>query len=223
MPVATTTPLPLPYVTVPVEYAMLILSPSAAFSPTTAAASLSTGTDSPVSAASSIFRDAELISLRSAGTTSPASSRTMSPRTSSSVGITFLSPPRITFAYGLLLLFSASRAFSALLSCTSPMMAFSMTMRSIIPLSISSEYSFLTMAIIAETAADTSKTIIIGSTNCDKSLSMNGFFFAPSRAFLPSLARMSAASSSVSPCGDECVSFRATSKSLSKYCIKPPL
>lgn len=54
---------------------------------TIASACFSTGTDSPVSAASSIFIEADSITRASAGTVSPASRMTMSPGTISVAGI----------------------------------------------------------------------------------------------------------------------------------------
>ena len=77
---------------------------------------LLTGTDSPVSAASSIFRLAFSIILPSAGTASPASSRTTSPTTMSSLWMTAIFPSRSTFDVAADICWSASMAFSALFS-----------------------------------------------------------------------------------------------------------
>ena len=74
-------------------------SPSGA-SAATGSGDFSTGTDSPVSAASSICRLRARIRRRSAGTRSPASSRTRSPGTIASAGIDPRRPSRITEAAG---------------------------------------------------------------------------------------------------------------------------
>ena len=57
---------------------MFILSPRGNVSDFNITFSFSTGTDSPVSAASSIFNEAASISLKSAGTKSPASKTVIS-------------------------------------------------------------------------------------------------------------------------------------------------
>ena len=77
---------------------------------------LLTGTDSPVSAASSILRLAFSIILPSAGTASPASSSTTSPTTSSSLWIVTIFPSRSTFDVAADISCKASMAFSALFS-----------------------------------------------------------------------------------------------------------
>ena len=79
-------------------------------------ATLSTGTDSPVSEASSICNEADSIIRISAGTMSPASKRTTSPVTNS-VDLTDMSlPSRITLALGVDISFKALIASSALAS-----------------------------------------------------------------------------------------------------------
>ena len=75
-----------------------------------------TGTDSPVSAASSILRLAFSIRRPSAGTASPASSSTMSPTTSSSLRTETTLPSRSTREVAAAISCSASIAFSALFS-----------------------------------------------------------------------------------------------------------
>ena len=81
-PVATTTPLAVPYVTRVPLYAMPRRSPIPACR-STASALFSTGTDSPVRAASSTFSVRTPARRRSAGTLSPECSSTTSPGTSS--------------------------------------------------------------------------------------------------------------------------------------------
>ena len=123
MPVAVTTARAVPYVMLQPEKTMFVRSPMAAFSGTSVSTSFSAGTDSPVSADSSDFRLTARRSRASAGTKSPASSRMRSPGTSIPASMTFSSPPRITRACGADMFFKASSAFSALLSCKTPMIA----------------------------------------------------------------------------------------------------
>ena len=75
---------------------------------------LSAGTDSPVSAASSVRKFFTSTRRRSAGILSPDSSSTMSPGTSSSAGIMRVSPPRTVLASADSMLRIESSAFSAL-------------------------------------------------------------------------------------------------------------
>ncbi len=86
IPVATTTPVPRPYVTAVPLYAMFVRSPMDSVSSASAAVVLATGVDSPVNAASSILSAATSSSRRSAGTMVPTSRRTTSPGTSSAAG-----------------------------------------------------------------------------------------------------------------------------------------
>src|SRR5215472_11101361 len=97
LPVATTTPVPRPDETKVPENAMPFRSPTVAFS-ATALIVLSIGTDSPVSAASSVRRFLTSTRRRSAGMRSPDSSSTTSPGTSSSAGIKRVSRRRIVLA-----------------------------------------------------------------------------------------------------------------------------
>ena len=143
----------------------MVLSPNGAFSSTTVSASFSDGTDSPVSADSSLFKLTLRIRRASAGTKSPASRRIISPGTSIAASITFSSPSRITLAWGADILFNASRAFSALLSCITPIIAFIITMARI---STGSKNSFGLPSMTAmanDTAAAISSMIIIASLN----------------------------------------------------------
>ena len=88
---------------------------------------LSAGTDSPVSAASSVRRFFTSARRRSAGTLSPNSSSTTSPGTSSSAGIMRVSPPRRVRASADSMLRIESSAFSALPSWMKPSSALRMT------------------------------------------------------------------------------------------------
>ena len=89
--------------------------------------SFSAGTDSPVNAASSAFKDADSIRRQSAGTESPASRTTISPTTRSSFLMILMTPSRITLQVDAVISFKASIAFSALPSCTTPRIAFKRT------------------------------------------------------------------------------------------------
>ncbi len=85
------------------------------------ATDFSTGTDSPVSAASSTSRFFTLSRRRSAGTLSPETSSTTSPGTSCAASISWRSPSRRTMACGESMSRMAFRAFSALPSWMKPM------------------------------------------------------------------------------------------------------
>ena len=107
-PVRTTSPRPRPRVT---------MVPDSSSSP----ASLATGTDSPVIAASSTMTLAASVRSRSPGTTSPASSLTTSPGTSSIAGSSTSLPSRHACAEGAAIRDNASTARWARTSCTTPM------------------------------------------------------------------------------------------------------
>ena len=93
-----------------------------------AAGRLSTGSDSPVSAASFVRSAAASRRRASAATRSPASSRRRSPRTTSAAGTTTACPSRTTRARGAVRRASAATARSARCSCTNPISAFRTTM-----------------------------------------------------------------------------------------------
>ena len=116
IPVFTTTPLPRPYVTLLFEKAMFTRSPMPISPAGKIPISFSTGTDSPVKAASSIFNEAASNNRISAGTTSPASSITISPGTNSSLLIVNVCPSLKTVAFGVDICFNASIACSAFAS-----------------------------------------------------------------------------------------------------------
>ena len=127
IPVAVTTAIAVPYVMEQPVKTMLVRSPRGAFSLTVSSASFSEGTDSPVRAASSDFKLDERISLASAGIKSPASSLMISPGTSKEASIICSTPSLITLALGEERFLRASKAFSALLSCNTPITALSIT------------------------------------------------------------------------------------------------
>ena len=163
IPVAITTPVPRPYITMEDEYAILLLSPKVHVSGNTASASFSAGTDSPVSEASCIFKFAESINRTSAGTMSPSQSNTISPTTNSAAGITLSSPWRNTRAVGALISRNASKEDCAFFSCTMPMAAFKITIANITPASVHSCKT-------AEITAATIKIHTIGSKICSFSI-----------------------------------------------------
>ena len=98
---------------------MFLRSPTSA-SGRIGASSLVTGSDSPVSGASSQWREWFSTSRASAGILSPASSTSTSPGTSSFDAISRSSPPRSTVIIGVSMLFKASSARSARYSWTNP-------------------------------------------------------------------------------------------------------
>lgn len=173
---------------------MLWRSPSGASAATTASASFSEGTDSPVSADSSDFREEEVSSRASAGTKSPASSRTMSPTTSFEASTMASLPSRSTRACGAERFLSASSAFSALLSCITPITALAMTMATISRGSKNSEGSPVEQATMKEITAAASRMRIITSLNCSANRWRLVFFLPSRRRFSPSRARRAAAS-----------------------------
>lgn len=125
-PVATATPTPRPAAMSVPEKAIGRRSPSGA-SRATFGMSLSTATDSPVSAASCALRPRASISRRSAGTRSPGSISTISPGTRSSAGMRERAPSRRTEASFGSIERTAARAVSARPSCHRPMAALSRT------------------------------------------------------------------------------------------------
>ena len=121
-PVATTTARARPRVTSVPAYAIDVRSASGAAA-STAASSLPTGIDSPVSAASSVLKSCASMSRTSAGTRSPDSRCTTSPGTMSSASSVRRMPSRTTAAVGVSMLRIAASACSARPSCTTPMIA----------------------------------------------------------------------------------------------------
>src|SRR4051794_15462998 len=99
---------------------MSVRSPSGASPSSISTVPLDTGRLSPVRADSSTSSVAHSSNRPSAGTTSPASTRTTSPGTSSSAGSRHSSPPRRTRAFRISIFCSAATAAAALPSCCSP-------------------------------------------------------------------------------------------------------
>ena len=127
IPVAVTIPSPLPAVTNVDMYAIFFRSPSGVCAPARNPASFSTGTDSPVSDDSCVFKFSAVISRRSAGTCCPALSSTRSPGTSTAESTSRILPSRRTTAVSLVIFFKESSAFCAFPSCATPTAAFKST------------------------------------------------------------------------------------------------
>ena len=127
IPVSATIPAPRPYVMIVPMKAMLRRSPIVTSFASRASVTFSTGSDSPVSAASCTRRFALSTRRRSAGTTLPASRRTTSPGTRSREEISRIWPSRRTRTTGVDIRFSAAIAFSARYSWLNPRIALSTT------------------------------------------------------------------------------------------------
>ena len=201
IPVPVTTTTPRPYTTVLPIYTIFFLSPkgtSLAFSVDIASEILLTGTDSPVSAASSTFKLALSKIRASAGTESPASNSTISPTTRFSLGVITTLPSRSTLEVAADISCSASIAFSALLSWNTPSTALRITTARMMMTSEGNSPSIA--AITPLIAAATIKMIIIGSVSCSKNRRTSDFFFAATSLFLPCSASRFSASAVVKPC-----------------------
>ncbi|MNV26238.1 hypothetical protein D3C71_1173550 [compost metagenome] len=111
--VPVTTRVPRPYTTKEPLNAILRRSPSGD-SFAMVSVCFSTASDSPVSMPSLIFKLPDSMIRPSAGTKSPASSNTISPRTSSLAGTVFKAPSRNTLASGADICCRASSELSAL-------------------------------------------------------------------------------------------------------------
>ena len=124
MPIAVTSPMPEPRtIKEPGKHARQVIAAGAMRleGAPGAAAILRTGTDSPVSRDSSVWRSWLSTSTASAGTRSPSASTIKSPRTTSRPAMRLRSPSRMTRARGLVRSRSASRTRSVRLSCTTVM------------------------------------------------------------------------------------------------------
>ena len=164
---------------------------------------LSTGTDSPVSAASSAFILAHSIIRASAGTASPASRTITSPTTRSSLFTTTSFPSLMTFDVAAAIFCNASMAFSALLSCTTPRTALMMTTAIIMMTSDGNSFlppeELLTAVRIPEIIAATMSISVIGSINCFNKRRIIGSFLPSASLFLPFDSRRDSASCEVMP------------------------
>ncbi len=168
---------------------------------------LSTGTDSPVSAASSTCRLRERSSRTSAGRLSPEASSTTSPGTSSAASTSCCLPSRSTTACGASRWRIACSAASALPSWTKPISALRTTTAAMTPLSIQ-------WPIAAVTPAATISTISSRLLNCRPSRTSTPGGRASVRRFGPWTFRRRAASSRVRPCGSACSAASTASASM---------
>ena len=182
----------------------------------TLSADFFTGRDSPVSADSSTFNWTAVNSLASAGTYAPADTSIISPGTSFPAAISKRTPSRYTTAVGADIFFSASRDFSAFSSCTTPRMAFNITMARIITGSVKSVFPSNTEA-AKEISAAAIRTRIIKSSNCSKNRRRKLFFFFCVNSFFPYWFRRFAASFADSPPSLLLFCSRTTSAALRVY------
>ena len=137
MPVAVTSRVPRPTATLVPEYA-IELRPASSASGGTGSDCLSDGTDSPVSADSSMRRTCASTMRPSAGTIEPASRRTRSPGTSSLTGTSRGRPSLRTEALGVAIACNEAMARSARYSWRNPIQAFSATTTRITTASVTS-------------------------------------------------------------------------------------
>ena len=119
-PVPVTISVPLPCVTGVFMKAMFVWSPGPRSVSASGSVSFDAGVLSPVSADSSMSSECASRIRPSAGTSSPALIRTMSPTTTSSIGITASAPSRRTRAVSLIIDLRAFIALAALPSWRSP-------------------------------------------------------------------------------------------------------
>lgn len=170
---------------------MALRSPRSASS-STGSVCLSTGVDSPVSAASSVRSRLASSRRRSAGTRSPLSSITMSPGTRSSAEMVWRLPSRSTLACGESMLRMLSRACSALPSWKKPIKAMMITTATM------ARASRVWPRKRLATAA-TSRMIISTLLNCSSNRRHQGRPFSCFSRFGPCCSRREEASSSLNP------------------------
>ena len=128
-PLAVTIIVPLPCVTGVFMNAMFFWSPAPISASASVSAAFEAGVLSPVRADSSMLSELAWMIRPSAETLSPAVINTMSPRTTSSMGIADSTPPRRTRAVCFVSDLSAFIALSALPSCRKPTTAFTTVSR----------------------------------------------------------------------------------------------
>ena len=222
IPVAITTARPRPYTTLAPINTKLLQAEGGSACPSSGkgAADFSTGWDSPVRADSSTRRPMLSSTRQSAGIRSPADSSTTSPGTKVRLGTVHSAPPRSTREVAGVISCKAAMAFSALLSCTTPKTAFTVT--TVIMISTSAGNSRCTTHSTADTAAAASSTRIIGSDSCsiNRRHRLSPFFRAS--RFSPCFASRAAACLRLSPPG-ALFSSRSTRSAVHLYaCIAEP-
>ena len=142
-------------------------------------ACLETASDSPVRMDSFTASPAACISVLSAGTLSPASSRTKSPQTSSRAGMVCHLPSRHAVAVGAVRLRSDSSVCSVRYSCKKPRIALSRTMRIMVTASVISPRN-------AEMPVAASRINTITSRNCPRNMRRGRRFAVAASSFSPS-------------------------------------
>ncbi len=193
MPVSVTRISPAPRVALVFMKAMSTRSPSGVSTAATCSTSFGTGALSPVRADSSISRVAALMMRPSAGIRSPASTRTMSPGTSSSAGICSSCPSRRTLVWTIIIFWSAATLDSALPSWLSAITA----LRIVSPNRRSAvDRSPTTTRLIT---AATTRTICIGSVYWRRNLVQPDSFFGSANLLGPNFARRVSTSAALSP------------------------
>ncbi len=204
IPVATTTPSPAPRVTAVPLNTTLDRSASGASS-STGSTRLATGTDSPVSADSLTCRFDASIRRRSAVTTSPPASKTISPGTSFSAGICRTRPSRRTFASTLPMRCSASIERTARSSVTKPIAALMMiTTATAAPSTHSAKAN--------DRAAATTSRSTIRLLNCSTRMRQAPLLSALRRRLDPCRLRRLLTSAGLSPSSRETPSASRTSR-----------
>mmetsp|Transcript_8199 Transcript_8199/g.20310 ORF Transcript_8199/g.20310 Transcript_8199/m.20310 type:complete len:288 (-) Transcript_8199:261-1124(-) len=204
IPVAVTTPMAFPPLIVVPANTMFFWSEI--FSPLVMASQVfRTVSDSPVRAPSSLRRVAvtSLQRRTSAGARSPTLILTMSPGTSSSVGIeSCQTPSRRQGACRDCICLRASRAFSALASCQTPTMALMMRIRRITAGSTKASTQCSTSSKKARTNESRAAARRIWtslSSNCSRTNCQRGVFSSCSSSLDPWIFRSSETSASESP------------------------
>ena len=139
---------------------------------------LLTPIDSPVRSDSSIIKFVASIISPSAGTLSPDSKITISPKVISLVAITFTFPSLTTLHVGDAIAFSASNDFSVLNSCINPSIAFKNTITHIVMASAVSPIN-------PDITVAANKTHVIKSLNCDKNILIADVLFSLVISFNP--------------------------------------
>ena len=202
-PVPITTPRALPPVTTVPPNATQVLSWITAATPTeTAPANFSTDPLSPVkmlwSTESASPRTA--IKRTSAGTLFPTASSTISPGTSSAAGTFRSRPSRNTAATSAWYALSSSMALSALVSVSTPTVAFATRIRTITPGSTSElQPSPSASPMSSDTAAAAIRIFTSKSSNCFSTSFQNGVPGSGGSSFGPQRRRACAASASRRP------------------------
>ena len=164
MPVAVTTASPRPPTTAVPLNTMLVRSASGESS-STITVDLATGVLSPVSGASAIRNESEVVRRQSAPTASPSASITRSPTTISLVSIRRSTPSRTTLERVAVRRCSAVTALIAFVSCQNPIPALSTTMAAITIASSGVSWAPSLHQAISEMPIATSNKTTSGSVN----------------------------------------------------------